>query len=399
MSMTTAAVCRIRQAVIRAQRRSLRSIHPVKEEGAGSVFSVAQLLRSNRLRKPMIVAGRGDDTARERVVHALEESDLTYVLWEGLPDCPTAEDGEKIRLQWITEQCDCFIAVGDAAVIDITKAAAARTAVRSRPILNMVGRDKVRRKLPPVIAVPTVAGSGAEALSRAEILDDRGSRFLMEDAVLQPPFAVLDPELLTDMSREAVTEAAIRGLCLAVEAYLSGFADDTARALAADAVRGFLDAAEPCWNNGGTADHRCRLLSASHDAGEAASRAGFGYAEALSRNTVKVTQMPFQEACAVLLPAVLEKYGNQAVGRLAELSERCGAAADGMTKAEKATALAERIRQLIFCIGLPESLSIMGRDTVNEIAELSAAEANPWCACPEVWDATDFAEVLRRAGA
>lgn len=399
MSMTTTAICRLRQMVIRARRRSMKAVHPTKEEGAGSVFSVAQLLRSNRLRKPLIVSGRGGETGRERVIHALDESDLTYALWEELPDFPTAEDGENIRMRWIMEQCDCFIAIGDAAVIDIVKAAAARASGRSKPILNMVGRDKIKHRVPAVVAIPTVAGSGAEALSRAEISDVRGGRFLMEDAALQPPFAILDPELLTDMSREAVTEAAIRGLCYAMEACLSGFADDATRAMAADAVRGFLDATEPCWNNGGTSDHRCKLLSASRDAGEAASRAGFGYAEELSRNTAKVTKGSFSGACAAILPAVLEKYGNKVTSQLAELSERCGAAEDGMSRTEKAAALMDRIRQLFFCIGLSETLPIMGRDTVNEIADLTAAEANPWCACPEVWSASELTAVLRRAGA
>lgn len=399
MSITTTAVCRIRQMVIRAGRRSMRAVRPTKEEGAGSVFSVAQLLRSNRLQKPLIVAGRGGETGRERVIHALDESDLTYALWEELPAVPTAEDGENIRMQWIIDQCDCFIAIGDTAVIDIVKAAAARASGRSRPIRDMAGRGRIKHRVPPVVAIPTVAGSGAEALSRAEISDVRGGRFLMEDAALQPPFAILDPELLTDMSREAVTEAAVRGLCYAMEACLSGFADDSTRAMAADAVRGFLDAAEPCWNNGGTADHRCKLLSASRDAGEAASRAGFGYAEALSRNTANATRGSFSGACAAILPAVLEKYGNQVTSQLAELSGRCGAAEDGMTKTEKAAALMDRIRQLFFCIGLSETLPIMGRDTVNEIADRTAAEANPWCACPEVWTASDLAAVLRRAGA
>ncbi|MGM9614157.1 MAG: iron-containing alcohol dehydrogenase [Oscillospiraceae bacterium] len=399
MSMTTTAICRLRQMVLRARRRRLKSIHPSKEEGAGSVFSVAQLLRSNRLQKPMIVAGRGGQTGRERVLHALDESDMTYALWEELPAFPTAEDGEKIRMQWIIDRCDCFIAIGDAAVIDVVKAAAARASGRSKPILNMAGRDKIKHRVAPVVAIPTVAGSGAEALSRAELSDAGGRRFLMEDAAILPPFAILDPELLADMSREAVTEAAIRGLCYAMEAYLSGFADEPTRAMAADAVRGFLEATEPCWNNGGTADHRCKLLSASRDAGEAASRAGFGYAEALSRNTAKATKGSFSEACAAILPVVMEKYGNQATSPLAALSERCGAAEDGMTKAEKAAALTDRIRQLFFCIGLSETLPIMGRDTVNEIAERSAAEANPWCACPEVWDASELAAVLRKAGA
>lgn len=398
MSLAATASCRIRQALIRSERRRV-DIHIGREEGAGAVFSVAQLLRSNRLRKPMVVVRPAESAWGERIVHALEESDLSYVIWDELPASPTAEDGDRLCLQWITEQCDCFVAVGDACVIDLTKAAAACAHGRGRSVRTIAGRNRVKTRVPPIIAVPTVAGSGAEALTRAELSDARGGSLRIVSDTLLPRFAVLDPELLSDASRASVSESVVRGLCLAVEAYLSGFADDAARALAASAVRGLLEAGEPCWNNGGSLVARGTLLSASCDAGEAASGAGFGYADALSRSTADVLKMSYGDACAAILPTVLEKYGNSAMGKLAELSERCGAAEPEMTKTEKTGALLERIRQLFFCIGLPETLPAMGRDSVEEIASRAAAEANPWCACPEVWQAEELMSVLRNAGA
>lgn len=399
MSLITTASCRVRQALLRAKRRGAKSVRPSVEEGAGSVFSVAQVLRSSRLHKPMVVVGSGADSGSERVIHALEESAFDFALWPQLPEEPTAEEGENLRLQWIREQCDCFIVVGDGAAIDITKAAAARAACRGKTIMNLVGRDKVRRKLPPVVAIPTVAGSGAETLARAEFSDGRGNRFAIQDPNIAPAFAILDPELIADAPRPALAEAAVSGLCLAVEAYLSGFGDDMARAAAADAVRGYLEAVEPCWNSGGTAVQRSILLTASRDAGEAASRAGFGYAAALSRSAAKVGGVSFGAACAAILPAVLEKYGNHAVGRLAALAELSGAAERDTSHPEKAAALIRRIRQLAFRIGLPDALEGLSRDGVNEVADLAAVEANPWYACPAVWPAADLAAVLRKAGA
>lgn len=398
MSLAATASCRIRQALIRSERRRA-DIHIGREEGAGAVFSVAQLLRSNRLRKPMVVFRPEESAWGERVVHALDESDLSYALWNELPASPTAEDGDRLCLQWITEQCDCFVAVGDAAVIDLTKAAAACAHGRGRSIRTVAGRNRVKTRVPVVIAVPTVAGSGAESLTRAELSDARdGSLRIVSDAIL-PRFAVLDPELLSDAPRESITEAVVRGLCLATEAYLSGFADDAARALAASAVRGLLEAGEPCWNNGGSPMARATLLSASCDAGEAASGAGFGYADALSRSVADTLNMRYGDTCAAILPVVLEKYGNSATGKLAELAERCGAAEPERTKTEKAAALLDRIRQLFFCIGLPETLPAMGRDTVEAIASRASRDANPWCACPEVWQAEEWMSVLRNAGA
>lgn len=397
MSLITTAVCRLRQAMTRRSRRRNRPVRPAAEEGAGSVFSVAQILRAGRMKKPMVIVGAGMGPWADRIVHALQESDMTYVLWDELSAHPTTEDGESIRSRWLAEECDSFVAVGDSAALDLAKAAAARAACRGRTIMNMVGVDKVRRKLPPVVAIPAVAGGGAEALSWAEVEDERGSRFVLEDPALVPPYVVQDPELLESMSRPALAAAAADGLCLAVEAYLSGYGDDSVRAEAAAALRGFFAAVEPCWNNGGTVEQRSVLLSASRGAGEAASLAGAGYVRALTRAVTTVCGLDRGETCAAILPAVLENYGNHAVRRLAVLAEQTGVAPEGGTAAEKAAALIRRIRQLTFRIGLPDTAEAIPAEDIGEIADLAAAEANPRWACPVVWSTADLMDVLKTA--
>ena len=397
MSFIYTAYCRLRQAALRAgQPRRIE--RQAVEEGTGAVFSVAQLLRANRLHKPIVVAAHGAEKVRERVLHALEENDLTWTEWELPERTLTAADADDLRMAWVREACDSFIVLGDGETIDFCKIAAALAAVRGRSFMSLVGTDKIRRRLPPVIAVPVAAGSGAESLCWAALDDGQGSRFVIDDRNLVPPFLVLDPELLIDVPRPALGSAAIDGLCLAVEAYLSGNGGASARAIAADAVRGYLGALEPCWNSGGTAAQRSELLDASRMAGEAASAAGPGYVRALSRAVCRVTGRRFGDVCSALLPTVMEKYGSHAAERLASLAEACGVAESG-TRAEKAAAFTDRIRQLIFRIGLPDTLEPIGRDTVAEIAAAAAAEANPRYACPVVWTAADCADVLRSAGA
>lgn len=396
MSFFYTAVCRIRQAAMRAgqpRRIERQSV----EEGTGAVFSVAQLLRGSRLRRPIVVTSRGAENVRERVLHSLSENDLESVVWE-LPDhALTANDAEDLRMAWVREACDSFIVLGDGETIDFCKIAAALAAVRGRPFMSLVGTDRIRRRLPPVIAVPVAAGSGTESLAWAVLDDGQGSRFVIDDRNLVPAFLVQDPELLADVPRPALAAAGIDGLCLAVEAYLSGSADASSRAVAADAVRGFLSALEPCWNNGGTIAQRSALLDASRMAGEAASAAGAGYVRALCRAVCRVTGRSFGEVCSALLPAVMVKYGKNAAERLSSLAVICGAANTG-SQADKAAAFIERVRQLSFRIGLPDTLEPIGRD-VAEIADLAAAEANPRYVCPVVWTAADCADVLRAAGA
>lgn len=392
MSVLAAAGCRIRQAFYGLGRRLRPARRPEVEDGPGAMFAVARIVRSGKLGKPLMVVGPNTSPWDERLKISLEESDVEFAVWDESPQPPTADDAERLRLFWAGEKCGSFIALGGAETIDLVKAAAARAACPGKTVMGMVGSGKVGRRTPAVIAVPTTAGSGAESLAWATVMDE-GNRFRIEDPALVPGYVVLDPSLAADVPRPVLAGDIMDGLCLAVEAYLSGYADEKCRASAAEAVAAIFDAAEPCWNSGGTAMQRTRLMTASRLAGEAASAAGGGYARALSRAAEEVTGVPFGEACAVILPIVLEKYGYSAMSALAALAEKSAVCAEG-TKAQRAAALIRRIRGLAFRIGLPETLEGLSPEAAAEIADLAAAETNRYWSCPAVWAAEDCGRVL-----
>lgn len=398
MSMLTTARCRIVQAFARLGKRT----HPVRkqvfETGAGALFSVGQLLRDRKLKKPMVILDAEPDEMKNRLLQALDESDVSYVVWDTLPQQPTANDGELIRLSWQGEKCDCFVVMGDGPILDAAKAAAARCARRGRSIMNMVGRRRIGSvRMPTVIAIPTVAGTGAESLAAAIIADDRDTRFVIEDEALTPAVAVLDPELLSAVPRQRVADAGMNGLCLAIEAYLAApHTDQKTRSMASEAAALFLSNLEECWNHGGSVKARENLLAASRMAGNAASGVGYGYVRALCRGVQTVCGVGFGLACGALLPTILEKYGNSAVNDLAALASAAGVAADG-TRSERAAALIARIRGVVFRMGLSDTLDGVTGDEITEIADLAAAQANPRSVSPVVWTARQCAQVLLAA--
>ncbi|MCD8322361.1 MAG: iron-containing alcohol dehydrogenase [Oscillospiraceae bacterium] len=394
MSLLTTARCRICQWFYKLGARLRPPKKQEAELGPGALYRVGQLVRDRRLKKPMVILGPGQDQGAERLLQSLAESDIAFTQWDALSDPPTADDGENIRLSWLGEGCDSFIVLGDGPVIDIAKLAAARCARRGRTIMGMVGRNRIgRRRMPPVIAIPTTAGSGAEALSFAMVSDGRGNRFLVQDVSLIPTAAVLDSTLIEDVPREIIASRGMSGLCLAVEAFLSAASDDKARRAAAQATELFFQSLEPYWNSGGTAQDRENVLKASRLAGQAASQAGYGYGRAISRAVQVVTGMDMGLASGLVLPEVLEKYGISAQNSLAMLAEQSGLETEG-TRSERAAALIDRIRGMAFRMGLPDELENFSGIMAEEIGDLAAAEANPKCACPAVWTAKECMGVI-----
>ena len=259
----------------------------------------------------------------------------------------------------------------------------------------MAGFRRVpRRKLPPVIAIPTAGGSGTACLSAAVVADEHMTRFVLDDEALIPPAAVLDPELLADTPRDRVADAGLSGLCLAVEAFLAaGHGDARTQNMAAEAAEYLFANLEPCWNNGGTVKERNDLLTATRLAGWAASAAGGGYARALIRAAQTVCGLDFRTACGVILPAVLEKYGSYAQDQLALLAVLADVMDTG-SRSERAEALIGRIRGMVFRLGLPDMLEGVTAGQAAEIADMAAATANPRYISPVVWTAEDCHDLI-----
>ena len=364
------------------RRRAYEAGKQAVADGVGSIFSAGALLRGRKGKKPLVVLGCSAE--EEKLFRSLRDNDLSWVTYSGLSVPPTAADAEAICRVWWEEGCDSFIALGDGPVLDVTKAAAACVAGRGRSVKDMAGFGKLPRRRPPVVlAVPTVAGTGAESLARAFLRDEGGSRLCLAGKTLTPDIVVLDPMLLEHTPRVEVAEAGMDGLCRAVEAWLSpGKGDDVARTMAADAVKGFLENLEPCWNNGGTVRQRSGLLEASRLAGAAASTLGYGYARVMARSAAEVAGLEFGSACAVILPDILEKYGSDAREKLARLSEISGVMTGG-GQIQRAAAFIERLRAMCFRMGLSDTLVGMTREVAEQIAYMSAQDDR--CFAPVFW--------------
>lgn len=392
MNIFVWARCRAWQALHTKSSRRAGTV-PDGEDGPGSFYSIPQLLRSARLSKPLLAVDPVSEPWGSRLGQLFEENDMVCSLYPVSESFPTSSDADRIARTWLADGCDCFVALGGPVLIDAVKLAA-RAAPGSGKVLE--GPGSILQRQPPVFAVPTAAGAGAEVSIRASVADPEGHTFRFVSSSLMPVGSIADPELLAQTPREDLARCVMDGLCLAAEAYLSRTADEKARSLAMRSLQAFFESAEPCWNSGGTLMERSRLLEASRYAGLAANRTGGGYARALAESWSDVCGTAPAEAFGLLLPSVLTQYGEHAASALSELASGTGVLAGG-TRTEKARALIDRLQSIAFRFGLPESHDLPDERRVTDIAALASAAANPRWTCPVVWDEKDLAAVFQKA--
>ena len=365
--------------------------------GPGSLLRAADILRENGLRRPFVVASRRQcaDEHFRALQETLDEQDILLSIFSAVETDPSVETVERIASQYRLDRCDCFLVIGGGSPMDAAKAAAARLARPEKTVPQLGGLLKVRRRVPPLIAVPTTAGTGSET-TIAAVVTDGHHKYAISDLCLIPRYAILDPTLSTGLPPRITVETGMDALTHAVEAYLSRFYNTgMTRALAESAVMAIFTHLERAYRDGASLDDRAAMLQASFDAGAAFTRASVGNVHAIAHTLGGLYGVPHGLANAVLLPLVLEDYGAAAYPRLAHLAGLLGLKGD--TEETRAKAFIAEIRAMNARMNVPDRLDCIRDEDIPLMARWAAQEANPVYPVPVIYDEARFARVIERA--
>lgn len=389
--------CRAFQCCFAVGAHFLPWRRPKVYAGPGSLLRAADILRENGLRRPFVVASRRQcaDEHFRALQEKLDEQDILLSIFSSVEPNPSVETVEKIAAQYKIDSCDCFLVIGGGSPMDAAKAAAARLARPEKTVPQLGGLLKVRRRVPPLIAVPTTAGTGSET-TIAAVVTDGHHKYAISDLCLIPRYAILDPTLSTGLPPRITAETGMDALTHAVEAYLSRFYNTgMTRALAESAVVAIFAHLERAYRDGASLDDRAAMLQASFDAGAAFTRASVGNVHAIAHTLGGLYGVPHGLANAVLLPLVLEDYGAAAYPRLAHLAGLLGLKGD--TEATRAKAFIAEIRAMNARMNVPDRFDCIRDEDIPLMARWAAQEANPVYPVPVIYDEARFARVIERA--
>ena len=390
--------CRAFQCCFAVGARLLPWRRPRVYAGPGSLLRAADILRENGLRRPFVVASRRQcaDEHFRALQEALDEQDILLSVFSSVEPNPSVETVEKIAAQYRLDRCDCFLVIGGGSPMDAAKAAAARLARPERSLSRLAGLLKVRRRVPPLIAVPTTAGTGSETTIAAVITGSDHHKYAVSDLCLIPRYAILDPTLSVGLPPHITAETGMDALTHAVEAYLSRFYNTgMTRALAESAVVTIFAHLERAYRDGASLEDRAAMLQASFDAGAAFTRASVGNVHAIAHTLGGLYGTPHGLANAVLLPLVLEDYGAAAYSRLARLAGLVGL--PGETKEARAKAFIAEIRAMNARMGIPDHFDTIREEDIPLMSKWASQEANPVYPVPVIYDEARFARLIERA--
>ena len=392
--------CRVFQCCFGAGARLLPWRTPEVYTGDGSLLRVADILRENSLRRPFVIASRRQcaDEHFRRLQEVLDMQDILLSIFSAVEPNPSVETVEKIAEQYRIDRCDCFLVIGGGSPMDAAKAAAALLVRPNRSLSSLAGLLKVRRRIPPFIAVPTTAGTGSETTIAAVITGRDHRKYAISDLCLIPRYAILDPTLSAGLPPHITAETGMDALTHAVEAYLSRFYNTRkTREQAERAVVTIFSHLERAYRDGASLPDRAAMLQASFDAGAAFTRASVGNVHAIAHTLGGLYGTAHGLANAVLLPIVLEDYGAAAYPRLTRLAHLVGIQ-EASAEASARAFIAE-IRAMNARMGIPDHFDCIRSEDIPLMASWACREANPVYPVPVIYDQARFARVIERSRA
>ena len=371
---------------------------PTLLEGPGAIRKLPEFIKSKGLKKVLIVTDKGlmGIHLLDSLFEELDKAGVEYVVYDGTQPNPSIENIEDARALYVDNNCQGVIAFGGGSPMDCAKAAAARVTNPKISVRKMRGVLKLHHKLPPFFAVPTTAGTGSETTLAAVVTDTAThEKNAINDIRLKPRFAVLDPELTVGLPPHITSTTGMDALTHAVEAYIGKSNVKSTEEYAEKATKMIFENIEKAYANGKDIEARDQMLKASFYAGQAFTRAYVGYVHAIAHNLGGQYGVPHGLANAIILPYVLEYYGETAHKRLAKLAEIAGVKTTGSDK-EKAEAFIEAIKTLNKNMNIPDGFDMVQEKDIPVIVERALKEGNPLYPVPKIMDKADCEAVIRR---
>ncbi len=386
MNILNQIYCRVFQFCFKVAIPLLPYYNPVI---LNSVEEIPQVLKKKNITKVMLVTDKGVRNLglTNSLEKALETNNISVVVFDEIISNPTTDNVENAQELYLKNSCQMLIGFGGGSSIDCAKAVGARIAKPKQSIQQMVGILRILKRIPLLIAIPTTAGTGTETTVATLITDSKTKqKYMISDFPLIPKYAVLDPELTKSLPQSITACTGMDVLVHAIEAYIGSSTTAKTRKQALEATKLVYQNLERAYQNGNDLEARKNMLQASYLAGCAFTVSYVGYCHAIAHTLGGMYNTPHGLANAVLIPYVLEAYGENIHTKLKDLAIAAGICSTETSKQEAANLFIQSIRNLNKNMNIGTKINGIKEEDIPQLAHIAAKEGNPIYPVPVLMD-------------
>lgn len=341
------------------------------------------------------------------VTHSLDSTGVVYTLYDKVVPNPDVDSVQAAATAMRDSGAQVLIGIGGGSALDTAKAV--KLVMGGPPDATvweyalLLGDEKrmypAAAAMPPLIALPTTAGTGAEVTPWAVITQPETHRkFGVGDVNTIPDVALLDPGLTLTLPPHLTAATGMDTLSHLIEAYVSTNHNPildpmilygiglVGRSLRVAMVRGSDRAA------------RADMLQASLIGGIAITSKWLGACHSLAHPLSGLAQVHHGLACAIMLPHQMAFSLMGAMERYADVAAALDPSGVSGSVRKRANHAVKAVQRLMRDLDLPLSLSEVGvsEQLIPALAKAAITDLN-WWTNPRQINEEDMATLYRRA--
>ena len=347
--------------------------------GEGAIQRLPEKLAAMGCKRPLVVTDRGVAASGlvDRLAAVLQAAEVGYAIFDGVQPNPVLDDIVGGAKAFRGSGCDGIVALGGGSPMDAGKLVRLKVS-HDKPLEdyddNNDGGRFITPRMPPMIAIPTTAGTGSEVgRSGVVTLASTGRKTVIFSPFLIPTFAIIDPELTVGLPPHVTAATGVDALTHGIESYCALGYHPMADGIALECVRIAAACLPRAVANGQDIEARRGMMAAAM-MGAVAFQKGLGACHSLAHPLSAEAHLHHGLANALCLPAVLDFNRAAVQGRIAAVAKILGVRGDD--EETLAFECAGAVRALRRKCGLPNGLEgTVEEDALPKLAELAMEDA------------------------
>ncbi len=347
--------------------------------GAGAVAEIATEVKQRGYKKAFVCSD--PDLVKfgvtKKVLDVLEKDSLDYELYSNIKPNPTIENVQTGVETFKKSGADYLIAIGGGSSMDTAKAIGI---IINNPdfadVVSLEGVAETKNKSVPILAVPTTAGTAAEATINYVITDAQKNRKMVcVDPKDIPVVAFVDPDMMSSMPKGLTAATGMDALTHAIEGYITVGAWELSDMFHLKAIEIISRSLRGAVDN--TPEGREGMALGQYVAGMGFSNVGLGIVHSMAHPLGALYDTPHGIANAIILPTVME-YNAEATGeKYRDIAKAMGVeGTENMSQEEYRKAAVDAVKQLSKDVGIPDDLKeIVKREDIPFLAQSAYDDA------------------------
>lgn len=371
--------------------------------GEGAIDELVEIVQAEGCTHAFVVIDPGIEDlvpAAALALESLERGGIGVTRFVKGPGEPTIDLVDAAASEFASSRADAIVAIGGGSVLDTAKTARLCSHLGTTFGKFLTGDRSIPPLRPPLVCIPTTAGTGSEVSGGAVITDPATNEKVgIAGADLRAQYALVDPALTYSLPPDVTAQTGIDALAQAIAAIVAKVRTPIGNAVALESIRLASRSLPTAVRNGSDSEARSDMACASLMAGLSMNISDCAAEHSLAQALGGKFHLPHGLTVGLVLAETLDRERQHVPQLLERVADAMNEPEDGSGDGSRASSAVRRLlAELDFPVLAEVGVTATDLDELTERAQTDffiSQSPSPWSAA-EVHAAFETALALER---